>query len=468
MRTGTDRALRRPRTRASFGSRPVGRLLAAVVAVLAIAGTAPATAAPGPDEAEVPERFVEAFEQVWRTLSERLPQEERAHVSWDDIGDRYRERLRGVRTNGQLRELLSEMLGELDRSHLAIVPAQAAGAVAAGRGEPGRAAGTAGLDVRVLDQEAVVVAVEPDGPAARAGVSPGWTIAAIEGSPLAPMLERISQAYATSTLLDLRLVEAVRSRLSGPRGREIAVTFVDGRGDRPEKTLTLDAPRGELASFGRLPPTPVWVSFDRRDGVGHLAFNAFLDPARVMPEFERAIRSCLDCSGMVLDLRGNRGGIAAMAMGLAGWFVGERGHALGTMKTPDSTIRFAVFPRPEPFRGRLAVLVDGLTASTAEILAGGLQDLGRARIFGSRTAGAALPSVIHRLPTGDAFQFPIASYRAADGETLEGEGVTPDEPMLPTREQLLAGRDPVLEAALAWVRSGAPPQAGEAKQEPAP
>jgi carboxyl-terminal processing protease len=436
--------------------------------VFTIGTGAAITEGAGANETEVPSRFVEAFHQVWSTVNERLPQEEREHVSWEDIGNRYRERLGGVRTRQQLRELLSEMLDELDRSHLAIVPAQAAGEVTAGTGDPDRAAGTAGLEARVLQQQAIVVAVTPGGPAARAGVSPGWIISAIEGSPLAPILGRISQAYASSTLLDLRLVEAVRSRLTGPRGRAIAVTFVDGRGERRVETLTLDAPRGEPARFGRLPPTPVWVSFDRRDGVGHLAFNAFLDPGRLMPEFERAVRSCRSCAGMVLDLRGNRGGIAAMAMGLAGWFVEEPGHALGTMKTPDSTIRFAVFPRPEPFRGRLAVLVDGLTASTAEILAGGLQDLGRARIFGSRTAGAALPSVIHRLPTGDAFQFPIASYRAADGEILEGRGVTPDEQIHPTREQLLAGRDPALQAALEWVHSDGSPRVGRAEQESAP
>jgi carboxyl-terminal processing protease len=210
------------------------------------------------------------------------------------------------------------------------------------------------------------------------------------------------------------------------------------------------------------------VSFQRYGDMGHLAFNAFLDPARLMPAFEDAIRSCRDCSGMVLDLRGNRGGIAAMAMGLAGWFVDERGHTLGTMKTQDATIRFAVFPRPSPFRGPVAVLVDGLTASTAEILAGGLQDLGRARVFGSRTAGAALPSVIHRLPTGDAFQFPIASYRTADGEALEGRGVRPDERVVPTREQLLAGGDPVLEAALDWMRSAGSAQTEEPPEESAP
>jgi carboxyl-terminal processing protease len=99
------------------------------------------------------------------------------------------------------------------------------------------------------------------------------------------------------------------------------------------------------------------------------------------------------------------------------------------------------------------VLVDACSASTSEILAGGLQDLGRARIFGTRTAGAALPSVFERLPNGDGFQFAIANYVSKGGAPLEGRGVQPDETIRPTRAQLLAGTDPVMDRALAWIAS---------------
>ena len=111
-----------------------------------------------------------------------------------------------------------------------------------------------------------------------------------------------------------------------------------------------------------------------------------------------------------------------------------------------------VFPRPQTFRGPLAILVDGCSASTAEIFAGGLKDAGRARIFGTRTAGAALPSIIERLPNGDGFQYAIANYISEGGQPLEGIGVIPDEEVHLTRRQLLAGRDPVLDAAMDWIQ----------------
>jgi carboxyl-terminal processing protease len=153
----------------------------------------------------------------------------------------------------------------------------------------------------------------------------------------------------------------------------------------------------------------------------------------------------------VVDLRGNPGGIGGLAMGVAGWFTSQSGLRLGTMYLRAGSIKFAVFPRAEPFRGPLAVLVDGCSASTSEIFAGGLQDLKRARIFGTHTAGAALPSMFERLPNGDGFQYAIANYISEGGRRLEGIGVTPDEEVRLTRRQLLAGQDPVLEAAVSWI-----------------
>jgi carboxyl-terminal processing protease len=196
--------------------------------------------------------------------------------------------------------------------------------------------------------------------------------------------------------------------------------------------------------------------------VGYIALNIFLDPARIMPAFGEAVESFRDHRGIVIDLRGNPGGIGAMSMGLAGWFIGSSGRKLGTMVTREAPLRFVVFPRPKPYQGPLAILVDGGSASTSEIFAGGMQDLGRARVFGNRSAGAALPSVIERLPNGELFQYAIGDYVSEGGAHLEGVGVTPDETIVPTREQLLAGRDPVLEAAVAWILAQGKAEGAEA------
>jgi carboxyl-terminal processing protease len=123
----------------------------------------------------------------------------------------------------------------------------------------------------------------------------------------------------------------------------------------------------------------------------------------------------------------------------------------------ETTLKFVVYPRPQVFRGPLAILVDGASASTSEIFAGGMKDLGRARIFGSRTAAAALPSFIEVLPNGDGFQYAIANYISEGGKPLEGIGVAPDLDAPITRRALLDGKDPALDAAIEWIKSAKTP-----------
>ena len=141
-------------------------------------------------------------------------------------------------------------------------------------------------------------------------------------------------------------------------------------------------------------------------------------------------------------------------MGMAGWFIDKPGQELGKLYLRDSVVNFVVYPRPATFSGPLAILVDGTSASTSEIFAGGMKDLGRGHVIGSRSAGAALPSIFERLPNGDGFQYAFANYVSQGGKALEGAGVIPDEEVKLTQRALLNGDDPVLERAVAWIQTG--------------
>ena len=202
-------------------------------------------------------------------------------------------------------------------------------------------------------------------------------------------------------------------------------------------------------------PTHVWFDSSKAGGgnIGYVKFNIFLDPARVMNLFGEAVQSCKTCQGFIVDLRGNPGGIGAMATGMAGWFIDKPDQLLGTLFMRETKLKFVVNPRVYTFPGPLAILVDGASASTSEILAGGLKDLGRARIFGTRTAAAALPSVFEMLPNGDGFQYAIANYISEGGKPLEGLGVTPDVEAPLSRQALLAGQDPALDGAITWIKT---------------
>jgi carboxyl-terminal processing protease len=234
--------------------------------------------------------------------------------------------------------------------------------------------------------------------------------------------------------------------------KTVEVEFLNGNDRKVTLKLRRAGPRGAETVLGSMPPLHFWVEAHKvRQDVGYVQFNMFFEPDAVNAAVRKMVTECQDCKGFVVDLRGNPGGIGGMAMGLAGWFTSQSGLRLGTMYLRTTSIKFAVFPRAEPFSGPLGILVDGCSASTSEIFAGGMQDLKRARIFGTHTAGAALPSLFEKLPNGDGFQYAIANYISEGGKPLEGVGVTPDEEVKLTRRQLLDGQDPVLDAAVSWI-----------------
>jgi carboxyl-terminal processing protease len=297
-----------------------------------------------------------------------------------------------------------------------------------------------------------VGSVEPDSPAALAGIRPGMVLDSINGAKITPSLRLLDNLKDQESQ---RIVQqSVSNKLSGPVDQAVTLDVIDEQGTPRHLEFGRASSKGKLVRFGNLPETRLY--FDSRtlaDGAGYIHFNEFLDPVSIMPQFEAALKGFRGAPGVILDLRGNPGGIGIMAMGIAGFFIDKNGQRLGEMKMRDATLKFVIFPRPETYAGPLAILLDEGSASTSEILAGGLQDLKRARIFGVRSAGAALPSDIIRLPNGDGFQYAQASYTSESGKVLEGEGVAPDVEVRQTREALLAGRDLVVEAADEWIRS---------------
>jgi carboxyl-terminal processing protease len=122
------------------------------------------------------------------------------------------------------------------------------------------------------------------------------------------------------------------------------------------------------------------------------------------------------------------------------------------MKTRDNTLEFKANPRlvdtsgnrVAVYDGPVAIIVDAMSGSASECFAGGMQSIGRVRVFGQTTMGQALPALFDRLPNGDVMIHAYADFVTGDGTRLEGRGVVPDEPTPLAREDLLAGRDRAL------------------------
>jgi carboxyl-terminal processing protease len=359
---------------------------------------------------------LDSFKFVWTTIRDKHWDASLDGPQWQAVHDELLPKMRKADSIGEARDILREMIARLHLTHYNIIPAEVYSDVE-------ETAKPSPVDVRVIDGKPVAVS----------GKNAGREISGMDD-----VISRVDKQYKDSTLHDMMVARAVKAKLA----------------EEPVKAQEFEGhPLGEPIKFGMLPTQYFWIDSKRIGDAGYIAFNIFLDPPKLFSTFDKALADCGKCAGFIIDIRGNSGGIGGMAMGVAGYFVDEQSRQLGTMYTRGVPLKFAINPRAPHFTGKVAILVDGLSASTSEILAGGLQDLHRARIFGTHTAGAALPSVIERLPNGDGFQYAIANYVSVSGKTLEGNGVTPDVEVSPDPDALRQGHDLVLEAALKWIQS---------------
>ena len=466
----------------------------------AAANTTTSTPAPSPSPATNAETNAATFDAVWTTVRDSHWDATLGGVDWNAVRVELLPKATAAESNDALRAVLTDALSRLKQSHFAIIPGElvnpealpteepnaddastAHPAAVAKQPSPAAHEGQSGADISFMPHagtagtwDAIVVAVEPGSPAERAGITAGMrvtkiangnidTIAAV-GEHLPPgdgleRYERAQMAHMAST-----------AEVGSTRSWQLET--VDGSTVTADVTYELDA--RPHTKFGSLPPLPTeltWRHLDETERqrwgaadheIGLIRFNIWLIP--VARPFDIAMDTLRSADGIIIDLRGNPGGIGAMAMGIAGHFTAEV-RELGEMRTRDVTLQFKTNPRTvsstgvavTPYAGPVAILVDESTASTSEIFAGGMQFLKRAKVFGTRTAGAALPAITMTLPNGDVFLHAFADYRLPNGSALEATGVVPDNARPYTRADFAALGDPAMAEAVRWIASQSSP-----------
>jgi len=404
------------------------------------------------------------FDTAWAIIARTHWDTTYNGVDWRALRDELRPKAAAAKTTGELRSVLTDMLSRLKQSHFSIIPREVSD-VTTGGGSSTAAEenGTIGATLRLVDGVMTVTHVSPASAAGRAGVRPGWQLEAVGGCPVSSRLARIPRDMDPRRAA-FTAVSLTNQMLSGPAGAAVATTFRDGTGRERVVSITREREPGTITKFGNLPPFPASLTFERvtHDGktIGIIAFNIWMPI--LSREFDAAVDSLRGSDAIILDVRGNVGGVGGMSMGIAGHFL-DSVRTIGTMEQRGASLKFVANPRlvdtraqrVTPFAGPLALLVDELSVSTTEIFAGGLQALGRARVFGTQTSGQALPSVPERLPNGDILYHAIADFLSPTGKPLEGDGVRPDVTTPLTRRALLDGKDPAKDAALAWAAQAA-------------
>lgn len=289
-----------------------------------------------------------------------------------------------------------------------------------------------GSIVNVLPGRVIVLQAMPGTPSARAGLSPGDEIVAVNNIALAAL--SFDQLVPFLTESKQKEAHLIVRRQGSPRLLEFTL--------KPE---LMDSPTVERA-------------FLLRPGIGYIRVGSF-DPKTAV-ELKQAIEKLggTKLNGLVLDLRNNAGGVVQTALESASYFL-KPGQEILTARgrgVPPQTVN--VPASAEPYGFRLVVLVNGKTASAAEIVSGALQDHDRATIIGEPTYGKGLVQSIFPLadstalalttsfyytPSGRSIQKPLRvgqlgdiathrSYKTDSGRAVAGGGgITPDEIVLP-------------------------------------
>ncbi|HSU16216.1 S41 family peptidase [Longimicrobium sp.] len=408
-----------------------------------------------------PQLAAETFDTAWSVIDRSLWDTAVVNGPWKQARADLRPRALAATTVQQLRGVLAEMIGRLSYSHFEVIPGEVQQRLAESQSS---GTGDAGMEVRLVDGRLLVTRVDSGGPAAEAGVRTGWALDAVGAKTAREMLSLLERIPGAREPRGRQLYAwmSAAGALRGQPGSRVRVRFLDGNNRTVTRELTLREPRGvQMVKFGNLPPLAVSWGSRRLQGpegttAGLIRFSYWMPP--VVERLNAAMDSLRDADGIVVDLRGNLGGVGAMAPGFAGHFL-DRVDTLGIMRTRTGTLYLVSYPRTvdtqarpvRPFAGPVAVLTDAMSASTSEFFAGGLQQLGRVRVFGEPTAAQALPAYAQKLPDGDVLMHAVADFTGKTGKRFEGLGVTPDVAAPPTRDALLAGRDPALEAALAWI-----------------
>ncbi len=278
--------------------------------------------------------------------------------------------------------------------------------------------GGLGLEVAIQETRVQVTAVFEGGPAARAGLRPGDVIVAVDGT----------------SMLGQSLEQVIR-RVRGERGTPVALTIA--RGDEEQATtfnLTRELIHGRSVWVSAIEPGYAYV---------RLSQVQVLTPESLVTGLTRFLkRDEARVAGIVLDLRDNPGGLLSAAVGVSAVFLPAGAPVVFTEgMAKDAKMR--LFAQREDYLRYgatdhlaavpqelktlpMVVLVNGASASAAEIVAGALQDNQRATVLGTHTYGKGSVQVVIPFGDGTGMKLTTAYYHTPSGRLIQGKGVMPD------------------------------------------
>ena len=373
---------------------------------------------------------VDVFDDVWQIVNEKYYDSAFNGVNWRAVRERYRPQVDRVDSDQEFYGVLKRMVGELHDAHTRFSTPEE-------RRERERLqAVSAGLAIFEVEGKPVVVWVEPNSDAARAGVEEGMIALTIDGKPIADKLgEARARVAGSSTDRAVRL-RIYRMLIEGEPGTPLRLTLARADDSAVDVVVTRRV----------VPDAPVVTSRRLPSGVGYIKLTLWKSPIR--RDFRKALRQLADAPGIVIDLRGNPGGEAEEVEKIASYFFNSHVSLGKFFSRSGKAMYLRTGDDDQVYAGPLAILVNEGSGSGSELFAGVMQESKRATIVGRRSCGCVLGiSKYRKLKGGGELAVSEYGYQTPQGKTFEGTGVIPNSPVELTISDLQHHRDAALEEA---------------------
>lgn len=274
----------------------------------------------------------------------------------------------------------------------------------------------------------VILEPIPGNPAERAGIQFGDVLVAVDDVLITPDM----------------LVSDVAEMIRGEKGTKVVLTVIHPDSSEP---VDISIERDDI-----LIPSVSYRMLDAETPIGYIQLSRFSGESG--NEVREALEELLNkgAVGLVLDLRGNGGGLLSAAVDVADHFLDEKVVVRQESRREGERIeetRDATLAPETP----LVVLVDGGTASASEILAGALQDHDRAVLVGQRTFGKGSVQLVFDLSDGSSVHVTSARWFTPDGHQIDQEGLTPTIGVEITQEDIDNNRDVALNRAIEYLQN---------------